>query len=104
MVSSGEERNIYMVDKQYCMSSYLAFRYIEDNERDFYEGLRHKVMPVVPEEEKTSVKSAEDIDRAIQAVFDRLSGQHLGILLSGGMDSACLASYMPARTPIPFVF
>lgn len=43
-----------MVDKQYCMSSYLAFRYIEDNERDFYEGLRHKVMPVVPEEEKTA--------------------------------------------------
>lgn len=93
-----------MVDKQYCMSSYLAFRYIEDNERDFYEGLRHKVMPVVPEEEKTSVKSAEDIDRAIQAVFDRLSGQHLGILLSGGMDSACLVSYMPGADAYTFRF
>lgn len=93
-----------MVDKQYCMSSYLAFRYIEDNERDFYEGLRHKVMPVVPEEGKTSVKSAEDIDRAIQAVFDRLSGQHLGILLSGGMDSACLASYMPGADAYTFRF
>lgn len=27
-----------MVDKKYCMSSYLAFRYIEDDNRDFFEG------------------------------------------------------------------
>ena len=27
-----------MVDKKYCMSSYMAFRYIEDDNKDFYEG------------------------------------------------------------------
>lgn len=26
-----------MIDKNYCMSSYLAFRYIEDNNKDFLE-------------------------------------------------------------------
>lgn len=25
-----------MVDKNYCMSSYMAFRYIEDKDKDFY--------------------------------------------------------------------
>lgn len=25
-----------MVDKNYCMSSYMAFRYIEDDNKDFY--------------------------------------------------------------------
>ena len=27
-----------MIDKKYCMSSYMAFRYIEDDNKDFYEG------------------------------------------------------------------
>lgn len=27
-----------MVDKKYCMSSYMALRYIEDDNKDFYEG------------------------------------------------------------------
>ena len=25
-----------MIDKKYCMSSYMAFRYIEDDNKDFY--------------------------------------------------------------------
>ena len=27
-----------MIDKKYCMSSYMAFRYIERDGVDFYEG------------------------------------------------------------------
>ncbi len=85
-----------MVDKNFCMSSYLAFRYIEDPEKNFYEGLRHcNIQPISPEE-KRPVKTAEDIDREMQAFFDAEKGQKLGVMLSGGMDSAIVASYLPA--------
>lgn len=93
-----------MVDKKYCMSSYLAFRYIEKDNVDFFEGLSHKNMPIVRKEDEVLVKSSEDIDIEIKKVFDNLQGEKLGLLLSGGMDSACLASYMRGMDAYTFRF
>lgn len=93
-----------MVDKRYCMSSYMAFRYIEKDGVDFYPGLHHINIAPVPESEKVLVKTAVDIDAEIKKVFDRLSGKKLGLLLSGGMDSANLASYMPGGDAYTFRF
>jgi len=93
-----------MIDKNYCMSSYLAFRYIEKDETDFFEGLKHSNIESVPETEKILVKTAEDIDEAIQKEFDNLKGKKLGLLLSGGMDSANLASYMKGCDAYTFRF
>lgn len=84
-----------MVDKEFCMSSYLAFRYIEDNGKQFAEGLHHQEAHSIPLSRKTFVGNAEDTDVAIKNVFKLVVNEKLGILLSGGMDSACLASYMP---------
>ena len=81
-----------MIDKQFCMSSYLAFRYIEKEDTNFYEGLRTFNIPQPGESELTYVRTVEDIDREIQKVFDSLKGEKLGICLSGGMDSAILDS------------
>lgn len=83
-----------MIDKQYCMSSYMAFRYIEKEDVDFYEETKHHNFVPAPEHEKILVDSAEAIDREVAQVFEGLKGQRLGIMLSGGMDSASLASYM----------
>lgn len=83
-----------MVNKQYCMSSYLAFRYIERDDMDFYEETSHHNFVPKAEEEKIAVSSADEIDEVISKSFQELQGQKLGILLSGGMDSGCLASYM----------
>ena len=83
-----------MTDKQFCMSSYLAFRYIERSDKDFYDGLKHENIRPIPQEETIPVHTTADIDREIQKQFDALRGKRLGIFLSGGMDSACLASYM----------
>ena len=41
-----------MIDKNFCMSSYLAFRYIEKDGMDFYEGMNHSNIKPVPEREK----------------------------------------------------
>ena len=86
------------------MSSYLAFRYIEQDGMDFYEGLCHENIPLPNSELFTYVRTADDIDVAIQKVFDSLKGEKLGICLSGGMDSAILASYMSGCDAYTFRF
>ena len=52
------------VDKKYCMSSYLAFRYIEDDDKDFYEGMHHENIKEIPREQRIPVYNAKDIDIA----------------------------------------
>ena len=92
------------VDKNYCMSSFLAFRYIVDGGKDFAPGLHHKHFVQMPEDRKIPVSSAREIDRALEMQFQQLSGEKLGILLSGGMDSAILAAYMPGADAYTFRF
>ena len=93
-----------MINKNFCMSSYLAFRYVEREGMDFYEGLHHENIPLPNPDQLTYVHTAEDIDNAIQKVFDSLKGEKLGICLSGGMDSAILASYMRGCDAYTFRF
>ena len=93
-----------MKDKNFCMSSYLAFRYIERDDKDFEEGKCHKNIKPIPDDEKNLVYSADDIDKEIQKCFDNLKNEKLGIFLSGGMDSAILASYMPGCDAYTFRF
>lgn len=88
-----------MIDKNYCMSSYVAFRYIEKNAVEFAQGMHHKTAKLPLPENQIPISSVNDLDQALQKQFDQLaSEQHIGILLSGGMDSACLASYLPQGT------
>ena len=97
---SEEERNAF------CRSSYLAFRYIERDDMDFFEGLHHRNIEPVKSEDKIKVTSAEDIDAAIEKSFSVLRGmgKKLGLMLSGGMDSAILASYMRGADAYTFRF
>lgn len=92
------------VDKEYCMSSYLAFRYIEDPEKDFFAGIKHMKYQPIPESERVLVRSAFDIDQALESQFKKLRSKKLGLLLSGGMDSAILASYMSGCDAYTFRF
>ena len=91
-----------MVDKNFCMSSYLALRYIERDDTDFFEGLHHKNF--TPIKDKIAVSSAREIDAAIENNFAKLRGKKLGLMLSGGMDSAILASYMRGAEAYTFRF
>ena len=85
-----------MTNKDFCLSSYIAFRYIWRAEMEFADGLHHQLIQLIPDEERIPVASANDIDREIQKQFDSLYElfPNIGILLSGGMDSAILASYL----------
>jgi len=86
------------------MSSYLAFRYVEDNEKLFYNGLYHNRMQLIPKQKRKPVKTAMEIDSELEQVFSSVRGERLGILLSGGMDSAILASYMSGCDAYTFRF
>ena len=91
-----------MIDKNFCMSSYLAFRYIERDDMDFYEGLHHR--NIEPAKNKIKVVTADDIDAAIEKNFSKVRGKKLGLMLSGGMDSAILAAYMKGCDAYTFRF
>ncbi len=94
-----------MIDKKYCMSSYMAFRYIEKEGVDFYEnGGRHKNITPIPKDERIPVHTSDDIDREIGRQMKQFEGKKKGILLSGGMDSAIVASYLSGAEAYTFRF
>lgn len=85
-----------MIDKDFCLSSYIAFRYIWKDDMEFAEGMEHDLIEAIPVEDRIPVATAKEIDEQIQRQFDELYQHYpnIGILLSGGMDSAILASYL----------
>ena len=93
-----------MIDKNYCISSYLAFRYIERDDMDFCDGMHHKNIDPLPDSEKTFVKTAEEISTSIEKQLSAFMNKKRGILLSGGMDSAIVASYMKGGEAYTFRF
>lgn len=85
-----------MEDKNFCLSSYISFRYIWKDGKDFCDGFQHKNFRPVDDKDRIPIKTSEDIDREVQKQFDRLYEKYdnIGILLSGGMDSANLSAYL----------
>ncbi len=85
-----------MNNKDFCLSSYLAFRYIWKDGMDFFQGFKHRNFTPIDEAQKVKVCTAKDIDCAIQKQIDELYAEYenIGVLLSGGMDSAIVASYL----------
>ncbi len=92
------------IDKKYCMSSYMSFRYIEKDDMDFYPGMHHKNIIQIPDNNKILVHTADDIDVAIAKQFEKFADMKKGIMLSGGMDSAIVASYMRGGDAYTFRF
>lgn len=94
-----------MIDKRYCMSSYMAFRYIEKDGVDFYQdgGVHYNIVPL-PDEQRILVHTSDDIDREIEKQMDQFKDKKKGILLSGGMDSAIVASYLRGSDAYTFRF
>lgn len=88
-----------MVDKNLCMSRFLAFRYIAEEDVNFFPGLAHKTWKRPPDEQLRAVETAEQIGRAIEEeLAARFVPGRTAIFLSGGIDSAILASYLPKGT------
>ena len=93
-----------MVDKEFCMSSYLALRYIYKENVNFFNNVYHKNILKVQDVERIKVRTAAQIDFAIKQQLEKFKGKKIGLMLSGGMDSAILASYMMGCDAYTFRF
>jgi len=94
-----------LVDKNFAMSSFLALRYIEKRDVDFADNIKYR-HPNHLDGKYTFVETANDIGKSIEKQIDEICGRYkkLGILLSGGMDSAILASFLPKCDAYTFRF
>lgn len=81
------------IDKTYAMSSFLMFRTVADKNVRFRKDIKPKYYK--KKEAKYLIRNYTDIDKAILDVFDKKVDSKTGIMLSGGIDSAILSTYMP---------
>ncbi len=95
-----------MIDRDFCNSSFLALRYIEKPNTDFSKKMKYRRPDMPSDEGRILVNSAIDIDNALASQINEICPKYnkIGILLSGGMDSSCLASYLPGIDAYTFRF
>lgn len=84
-----------MKDKQFCMSSYLAFRHIINPDKEFFLKMHHREIALLSDDKKIKVSSWYDVDNHLREILANETDEHSALLLSGGMDSGILAHYMP---------
>lgn len=78
--------------KSFCMSSFLMYRYLFDDSVNF--GLPHKNGDI--NFERTPVADADELIDSLRATVERATADGKAALaLSGGIDSAILAKFMP---------
>lgn len=86
--------NKKMVDRQYCMNSFLMFRTIVDRNKAFAEDI--KDYHVFPPEKRRPVSDSFELEAALRDEMARaVESGKCALALSGGIDSAILAKMMP---------
>ena len=87
-----------MTDYDFCISSYLAFRYVAKPNIAWKDG----VLPDFPNAKaqgKFKVKNSQEVLVRLRQISQKfLNCKELGILLSAGMDSAIIAGMLPRGT------
>jgi len=86
-----------MVDKTYAMSSFLQFRTIYDKNIKFAEHIDiPRRTDIAFSETRKHISSSEQLNEHIESfVKDKVANGKAALALSGGIDSAICAKYMP---------
>ena len=83
-----------MVDREYCMSAFLTYRTIAGSGRRFAADVPPREYPLP--QERLPVKDAKTLLEALEsATQEACKDGKAALALSGGMDSAILAKFMP---------
>lgn len=95
-----------MIDRKFSISSFLALRYTEKLDVDFTDKYKYRRPEMPIDEGRILVNTAQEISNALERqIKDKISNyKKVGILLSGGMDSSILASYLPGIDAYTFRF
>lgn len=81
-------------DKAYCMSSFLMFRTIVDENATFKSGVVPKLFH--NDRERIPVSTSIELERVLRDRVEKdTNGKAAALALSGGIDSAILAKFMP---------
>jgi asparagine synthetase B (glutamine-hydrolysing) len=94
--------DIMQKDIQYCMSSFLQFRTIADREKTF----SYQVVPSFfnPITNRIPIKKSTELYDALKSsVIEATEDGRAALALSGGIDSAILAKFMP-KNSIAYTF
>lgn len=75
-----------IVSKEYCMSSFLTFRYVANSKYIWREDIVPRVIRFPSYNEKTICDSADDIDAFISKQLQGVDFSKTALLLSGGID------------------
>lgn len=85
-----------MIDKNFCMSSYLMYRYVYDREKSFG---KDPIRQVSLDFDRKPVRSSSDLYEALKTIVNEACRDGKAALaLSGGIDSAILAKLVPGGT------
>lgn len=86
------------VDKIKCSSDYLTYRTIVDDSMVFSEKLNRHIYPIP--EERIKIKTADELEESLKKQVEDLvaNGKKVALCLSGGVDSAILAKFLPKGT------
>lgn len=88
-----------IVDKRYCMSSYLMLRTVADENKAFAENWKPNLYST--EVEKFPVQNSAELKEVIQKYMEGWTkGGKAALALSGGIDSAILAKFMPEGSKV----
>ena len=80
--------------KNFCMNSYLIFRYIFDRKYCFNENFPCNIASL--DFDRKPIKTTDELIEAISETMNKISaGKDIALALSGGIDSAILARFMP---------
>lgn len=95
-----------MIDRAFSISSFLALRYTAKPGVDFTDKYTYRYPHMPTDEGRILVKSAQEISAALENQIKTkiYNYKKVGILLSGGMDSSILASYLPGMDAYTFRF
>ena len=83
-----------IVDKEYCMSSFLMYRRVVDTNRVFSKKCPIKME--MPNSNTTPIRSSFELEEHIKSVIERETKDgNAALALSGGIDSAIMAKFFP---------
>lgn len=86
-----------IIDKKYCMSSYLTLRTIADDTKGFSEKYPPLLIPI--NKDRHPVADSFELEAMLKKYTEEAYKNHkVALCLSGGIDSAILAKFAPKGT------
>ena len=86
---------MFKVDKNYCMNSFLQFRYVFDKTKIFKKGVIPNYTNI---DKKYIINNANDVENRIKDYIIENVDDKTVLMLSSGIDSAIIAKYVPIGT------